>query len=367
MTNSIKYPEKLQAELQKREDINFSDDNLSKWAKQIIDIAENITKLQTKRMNKAYFKKEETTLLYKIHKTTKAEAFCWKEKEIAFIGISYGLIYNAACLISYAMCNRLIFPDVGNASLEEEPSPILTYMPSSLLDSDFQPQEPKCKIRKFFIVILLERIISNIFFHEAGHLIHGHLDFIKENSLTETSTVLADPNLVFTRHALEFHADNRALEETFNYCLFFKESYSLGQDTPTKRLLDSEYESDEKIIRLNFIAAYFMLRAYEYTNWDFEEQKKTTHPAPNIRMVQLLISSESILTDFLKKNDYQSRDLIEEWCIEAELYYAKIKNEELNLEGIKSVLESKKIMEYINKVKNILIEIIPKMREITCH
>ncbi|WP_152603469.1 MULTISPECIES: hypothetical protein [Burkholderia] len=334
------------------------------WTRHLISQAKSAIDNQKNIIEAMYFKNNGLTLHATVFGSLSPEAFSSissneKSRGDMLIGISYGFIFNAACLVSLMLARSDMFTEVGDPGMEKADI-VLSYIPSNLADSGIHPVQPNCPIRKAFSVYLFAKFIDSVFFHETAHLIRGHLGLARENGAAiwtekDKGTIKLSS---LGRQALEFDADSGAIEESCNYFFALREQIIKGNlsgpnvpITKALELLNSDVVRSAKYI---FMSMYFPLRMFEVDRWTLELQAPLSHPTSPIRMLFLVyIFSDSVLSDeFFCFTPEQAKEAVFEWAIECERYYTALQDIEIAPDGLASAWKSPEASQYIDSIRS---------------
>lgn len=278
------------------------------------------------------------------------------------IGISYGLVYNAACLASFMLSRRDMFVEVGECHKEMVALP-LNWIPSEMVGSDIHPMKPACPVREAFSFFLLSRFIENVFMHEVSHLVRGHNGLLREVAVgmsgrcSSSTRSPASPVLTaLSMQALEFDADFGSIEESWNYSHAIRRAFVTGKIPEHKagvsQALACLHVDLKQAAKYIFIAMYLPLRMVGNASWCREFQDSLGHPTPLIRMLVLVNMFGSV---FLAEECYEltpdeAKELALEWAGECEKIYMAIQNQDANPDGFISVWKSPEASRYMHDV-----------------
>ncbi|WP_155769844.1 hypothetical protein [Burkholderia vietnamiensis] len=333
------------------------------WTRHLISQATSSIEIQRNRIEAMYLKENGLSLHAAVFNSLSPEAFSSISSEEnsngdALIGVSYGFIFNAACLVSLMLARNDMFVEVGDPTIEKS-DVALSYIPSNLADSGIHPAQPNCPIRKAFSVYLLSKFIDSIFFHEATHLIRGHLGLVRKNGVAiwaekDQGAVKLPP---LARQALEFDADSGAIEESCDYFFLLREKIVNGilssPDASIAKALALLNSDIVQAARYIFMSMYLPLRMFEVDFWMLESQEPLSHPAQPIRMLFLVyIFSVSVLSDdFFCLSPEKAKETALEWAIECERNYMALQDRELAPDGLASAWNSPEASQYIDSIR----------------
>jgi hypothetical protein len=343
------------------------------WTRHLISQGTQAIALQSKRMETIHFKAAGIKLHSGVFNSPSPSAFVYISpqdypEKIAFIGVSYGLIFNSACLATMMLGRNDMLKDVGSSTAEKAPIP-LPYIPSNLADSAFHPIEPVCPIRKAFSAFLLARFVESVFMHEVSHLIRGHVRFIRNQGAlnwSEGDEALAQIEPL-TKQALEFDADIGAVEESFNYFAVLREKLHSGEirspDPVIIEALKSLYALPLQAAKYIFASMYLPLRMFEHVNWERKLQDSKSHPNPPIRMLYLMLTfGAGILNDELFNLDSESaKEIVFQWAYECELNYMALQGMAIAPQGLISAWRSTEANGYIDEIHEELERLEPQL------
>lgn len=332
------------------------------WTRYLISQAASGLEQYRERIQKLYFDGIGTQLRCGIYNELKARAFAASSSQIqsekvAFIGISYGFVFNAACFATMMLSRNDMLTEVGSPEKEPPPNPI-SNMPSSMADSPFYPSEPVCPVRKAFAVFLTVRFVESVFMHEVSHLVRGHLGLIQSLGAFSWSEGDDMPGQLaaLSKQALEFDADTGAIEESFSYLFGLQHALSIGHfknsDPATLRALEILYADGPSAARYSFMGMYLPLRMFEHLHWERNLQIGSSHPHPPIRMLYLMFIYTLALVDGLDLNMDSARVAVDEWTRECEVNYMALHGETIDPSGIRSVWLSPEADTYIHDIHN---------------
>ncbi|XVN15322.1 hypothetical protein QZH47_02465 [Pseudomonas corrugata] len=117
------------------------------WTRHLISQVASGLEQYRKRIEQLYFDGIGVKLHCGIYNESEARAFAALSSQVqpdkvAFIGISYGFVFNAACFATMMLSRSDMLKEVGSPEKEPQPNPI-SHMPSSMADSPFhQPSLP---------------------------------------------------------------------------------------------------------------------------------------------------------------------------------------------------------------------------------
>lgn len=341
------------------------------WTRHLISQGTSAIEIQRKRIEAIYFKTNGLSLHSAIYNSLVPGAFSYLSRQDnperrALVGISYGFIYNAACLASLMLGRNDMFTEVGSPQKEVLRSP-LSYIPSNLADSEIHPIRPNCPIRRAFSAFLLARFVESVFMHEVAHLVRGHLGFIsKTDALSWSEGDEASLGLEsLTKQALEFDADTGAVEESCNYFLVIREQLLTGKlrahDNTTLdalKCLNSDLFQGAKYV---FMAMYLPLRMFEVHHWERKSQADQSHPRPPIRMLYLMFNfGLGVLSDeIFGLNPELAKETVLRWAHECEKNYMALQDLDIDPRGLASAWNSNESAKYIESIHTELSRIEP--------
>ncbi|WP_241082641.1 hypothetical protein [Achromobacter xylosoxidans] len=332
------------------------------WTRHLISQVASGLEQYRKRIDKLYFDGTPVQLRCSIYNDLKARAFSAlssqaQPNKVAFIGISYGFVFNAACFATMMLSRSDMLTEVGSPEKESEAVPI-SYMPSSMADSEFHPAQPVCPIRKAFAAFLTVRFVESVFMHEVSHLVRGHVGLIQSQGAfnwSEGDDVPGDL-AALTKQALEFDADVGAVEESFNYLFSIQNAFSIGHfknaDPASRRALEILYADEPSAVKYSFMGMYLPLRMFEHLHWEREVQNGSSHPHPPIRMLYLMFVYSQALVEALDMPAESAQVEIDEWARECETNYMALHGETINPSGVLSAWRSPEAGAYINDIHN---------------
>jgi hypothetical protein len=357
------FPQELLSIIESRGGVMLPE-HTDPWTRHLISQARSSINIQKNRIEAMYFKENGLSLHAAVFNSLSPEAFSSissKERSDGgtLIGISYGFVFNAACLVSLMLGRNDMFLEVGDPKMEKSGS-ALTYIPSNLANSEIHPVQPKCPVRKAFSAFLLAKFIDSVFFHEAAHLIRGHLGLVRENGAvvwTERhKEAIKLPPLA--KQALEFDADIGAIEESCNYFFTLRERILEG------KLSDPDISITKALMCLNvdvvraakyiFMSMYLPLRMFEVDHWMLKSQEPLSHPTQPIRMLCLVYTfSDSMLTDeSFGFTPEQAKETAFAWAIECERNYMALQDREIAPNGLASAWNSPETCQYIDSIRS---------------
>lgn len=341
------------------------------WTRNLISQASSGLEQYRERIEKLYFEGIGTQLRCGIYNELKARAFAALSSQVqpdkvAFIGISYGFVFNAACFATMMLSRNDMLTEVGSPEKESPPNPI-SNMPSSMADSPFHPSQPVCPVRKAFAVFLTVRFVESVFMHEVSHLVRGHLGLVQNLGALNWSEGDDMPGhlAALSKQALEFDADTGAIEESFNYLFGLQHAVSIGQfkkaAPATLRALEILYADGPSAAKYSFMGMYLPLRIFEHLHWERELQNGNSHPHPPIRMLYLMFIYSLALVEGLDLNKDSARETVDEWTRECEANYMALHGETIDPSGIRSAWLSPETDAYIDDIHNELERLAPEL------
>ncbi|MDR6094796.1 hypothetical protein [Stenotrophomonas sp. SORGH_AS_0321] len=341
------------------------------WTRHLISQVASGLEQYRKRIENLYFKAIGMKLRCGIYNELNARAFSSLSSQaqpakVAFIGISYGFVFNAACLTTMMLSRSDMLTEVGSPEKETQADPI-SHMPSSMANSQFHPAQPACPIRKAFAAFLTVRFVESVFMHEVSHLVRGHLGLIQSLGAFDWSEGDDVPGglAALTKQALEFDADGGAIEEGFNYLFSVQHALSIGYfksaDPASLLALQILYADDSSAAKYSFMGMYLPLRMFEHLHWERDLQDESSHPHPPIRMLYLMFVYSLALVEALSLHKDSAQIAIDEWAMECEANYMALHGETINPSGIRSAWLSPEGDTYINDIHNELERLAPKL------
>jgi hypothetical protein len=364
------FPEDLQREITYRGGLDLPR-HADAWTRHLIAQVIKAMEQYRSRVEQMYFVQAGIELKCAVYNSHEAAAFSYLSpashpKKIAFIGVSYGFIFNSVCLASLMAARRDMLSEVGSPDLEKG-SVSLTYMPSTMSDSELHALEPICNVRKAFSAFLAVRFVESIFMHEASHITRGHLG-LKQSAGLRPSISGGRPisNLEpLTLQAIEFDADEGAVEEVFNYFSVVQEQLSKGAITSSDgaaiKGLESLYADSLRAAKFAFQVMYLPLRLFQHTSWERKYQAGQSHPLPPIRMLYLVyVFSAGVLSDeeFGLSTD-TAKETVLSWAAECESNYMAFCGEPIDAQGLLSAWHSPESTDYIGEIQAELIRLEP--------
>ncbi|MCE0963482.1 hypothetical protein [Pseudomonas putida] len=292
--------------------------------------------------------------------------------KVAFIGISYGFVFNAACFATMMLSRNDMLKEVGSPEKESPPNP-LSNMPSSMADSPFHPAQPVCPVRKAFAVFLTVRFVESVFMHEVSHLVRGHLGLIQSLGAFSWSEGddMTEHLASLSKQALEFDADTGAIEESFDYLFGVQHAFSTGRfkgaDPAALQALEILYANGPSAAKYSFMGMYLPLRMFEYLHWERDLQNGSSHPHPPIRMLYLMFVYTLALVEAMDLNKDSAQETVDEWAKECETNYMALHGETIDPSGIRSALLSPDSDTYIGEIHNELERLAPELDRHVIH
>lgn len=292
-------------------------------------------------------------------------------KTVDFIGINVGTLHTLANTFFRILAHPNTFLDVGNPSQETADGHDLPYLSTDAIISQQYPLLPKCVVRARFASELAQIALDFLFFHEITHLRNGHVDYIKQHSIssyldeTEVQNQVTVSNEI--RQALEVDADCGAIRQTLNAALRFKRRLANPLSTAPQQdyiAMECVYGSLEKAIRSVLFSAYMLFRIFEVDIWCRETQPKYSHPFHPLRM---FLITEVLYEIFSQVPEYgfdpsDFLKLSEKVILEAENACGLVKGEPPDMRGIYSVVSQESgFLYYINDFKKTWANIRPEL------
>ncbi|VVQ03449.1 hypothetical protein PS925_02537 [Pseudomonas fluorescens] len=347
------------------------------WTRNLISQAASGLEHYRERIEKLYFDSIGTQLRCGIYNELKARAFAALSSQVqpdkvAFIGISYGFVFNAACFATMMLSRNDMLTEVGSPEKEFPPNPI-SNMPSSMADSPFHPSQPVCPIRKAFAVFLTVRFVESVFMHEVSHLVRGHLGLVQSLGAFNWSEGDDMPGhlAALSKQALEFDADTGAIEESFSYLFGIQHAFSIGHfknaDPATLRALEILYADGLSAAKYSFMGMYLPLRMFEHLHWERDLQNGSSHPHPPIRMLYLMFIYSLALVEGLDVNKDSAQVAVDEWTKECEANYMALHGATIDPSGIRSAWLSPEGDAYIYDIHNELERLAPELARHVIH
>ncbi|AOE61138.1 hypothetical protein LOY64_19005 [Pseudomonas corrugata] len=347
------------------------------WTRHLISQVASGLEQYRKRIEQLYFDGIGVKLHCGIYNESEARAFAALSSQVqpdkvAFIGISYGFVFNAACFATMMLSRSDMLKEVGSPEKEPQPNPI-SHMPSSMADSPFHPAQPACPIRKAFAAFLTVRFVESVFMHEVSHLVRGHLGLIQSLGGLNWSEGDDMPGhlAALTKQALEFDADGGAIEESFNYLFSVQHAFSIGHfknaDPAALRALEILYADGPSAAKYSFMGMYLPLRMFEHLHWERDLQNGSSHPHPPIRMLYLMFIYSLALVEALDLDMDSAKITVGEWARECEANYMALHGEKIDPSGIRSAWFSPEGGTYIDDIHNELERLAPELARHVIH
>lgn len=338
------------------------------WTRHLISQAKKLIEFQRVRFAAMYFEGRGLNLHAAIYNSPSPAAFSSLPKKDrssrdVLIGISYGYVYNAACLASFMLSRRDMFVEVGACQNEMARLP-LNWIPSKMVDSDIHPMKPNCPVREAFSFFLLSRFIENVFMHEVSHLVRGHNGLIREaagggsgeggsSEQSPTPPVLT----ALSMQALEFDADLGSIEESLDFSRAIEKAFLNGKMSGSKPSVRQAYKClnlDLKhAAKYIFIAMYLPLRMLGHSTWCREFQESLGHPTALIRMIFLvfIFGNYILAEEIYGMTPDEAKELAFEWAGECEHMYMTIQNQDPDPEGFVCAWKSPDALQYMNDIE----------------
>lgn len=363
-------PYDLQVTLDARGGLEFPS-HPDAWTRHLISQVASGLEQYRKRIEQRYFDGLGMQLRCGIYNDLKARAFSALSSQaqpdkMAFIGISYGFVFNAACLATMMLSRSDMLTEVGSPEIESQANPI-SHIPSSMADSPFNPTQPICPIRKAFAAFLTVRFVESVFMHEVSHLVRGHLGLIQSLGVFNWSEGDDMPGHLeaLTKQALEFDADVGAIEEGFDYLFCVRHAFSIGHfknaDPDSLRALEILYADGPSAAKYSFMGMYLPLRMFEHLHWKRDLQNGSSHPHPPIRMLYLMFIYSLALEEALDLSKDSAQVAVSEWARECEANYMALHGETIDPSGIRSAWLSSEGGAYIDDIHKELERLAPEL------
>lgn len=299
---------------------------------------------------KELYKDKPRKISYGILSGTDLNAFAYaspSDEEIPFdfIGINVGTIFTLLDTFGRILSHPDNFPDIGDASLEDEERTYVPYLSTNVISTQNMSCFPNCPIRSIYASNLMITALKFLFYHEVTHLRNGHLEYVKEElsysywqEAVSTRSKKLEP---LVHQALEMDADCGAILMTLN------ESFSLMRSSPRKGIdpkilaaIKFSYGDSKSATKTVLFSIYVLFRVFDFSEWDYFNQYKQTHPQPPMRMFW---TSVTIYEIFFQRPEYEynSKVYINDAVnimLAAEIACGRIQNELPDLRGITSVI-----------------------------
>lgn len=218
-------------------------------------------------------------------------AIAFKYKEKYFIGLNIGLIRIVKHFYNYLFSRNDVFKEIDcseeeNPSIDINLSEIDNYIDTigDLFNNyDFENIYPNSKKRKNNAKHFAANAVSYLFFHEYGHIVHGHLDYSIEtnkNFVFFESNSKQEGNLI--SQCLEMDADSFAATKTISL------------------IKDPEFWSGSALT--TGFSSVFMFQLLSTKIDNLNELSNYSHPIPTIRQMIYLNMVYAFFYQFSEKS-----------------------------------------------------------------
>lgn len=291
----------------------------------------------------------------------------------SFIGINIGSVYTIFDIFHRLMSDGEFLQDIGAPS-QEVPFTENDYVDWGQTCRGFYsalPRISKCPIRTDYASILVKSCIGFLIFHEITHIVNGHCKmhrilsgckFINEN----VREISDEQHYLF--QSMEMDADSAAVGWVIKCYLDFS-NFDV-QMTQFAGTLDIAFGNAERCLRTLTLVTYAFLRAFDHTNWDFTNDRKSSHPMAPIRQYLIILN----LFERIKFNQMSALEWLygeHSWfntIAEIERSFARVSDRQIDTIGIDSVLKMPvMVSEYLQRLFSGWNELWPKLNELKMH
>ncbi|WP_035052796.1 hypothetical protein [Carnobacterium pleistocenium] len=218
-------------------------------------------------------------------------AIAFKYKNNYFIGLNIGLIRIVKNFYNYLFSRNDVFKEIDTS---EEQNPDIDINLSELdnyIDTigdlfnnyDFESVYPKSKERKNNAKHFAANAVSYLFFHEYGHIVHGHLDY----------SIKTNKNFVF------FESNSKNEGNLISQCLEM-DADSFAATKTISLIKDPEFWSGSALT--TGFSSVFMFQLLSTKIDNLNELSNYSHPIPAIRQMIYLNMVYAFFYQFSEKS-----------------------------------------------------------------
>ncbi|WP_286753861.1 MULTISPECIES: M48 family metalloprotease [Sphingobacterium] len=224
---------------------------------------------------------------------TTVNAFATKIENTYFIGINIGVLSLYDFFAQKISANPNLLVEFGESAGESDTELIdlKSINDSNVLENVLKPK-PTTKSRTILANWIFQQSILNIFFHELGHILNGHVDLLLSGGvgfIQEYSSVKSKMSAMASldRQTMEIDADAYSARSTFNTLM---EEYNTNYQGCRDILKNENY-----VFRLWAFVRMLSWRILE-NNFIGENLLSITHPPTSLRYVFSRVSIVSLLS-----------------------------------------------------------------------
>jgi hypothetical protein len=215
-------------------------------------------------------------------------AFAFEFENYGFVGVYVGAVVTIYSLFGYLLSHPGFLTTIGHPSEEEE---------WTAFDPKHLTRRPKDPLRASFAHLLATFAIDFLFAHEIGHLMNGHVRFLRLKSgapmFSEFDAMQGSELGNLTSQTLEMDADSFATGQGL--------AGVFGRASDPNAIFPKEFRpwfsTPKSALFAWMLAIYGFFRLFFGGETKFDDLLLTPHPPPTIRLNMTL----GTLVEFLRK------------------------------------------------------------------